>query len=53
MAFFQKAPAHTYLKRESDKFWFGGVLFVGMAGGGLLALKGYSDMIRGTGKKAV
>jgi len=52
MDFFQKAPVHTYLKRDSDKFWFGGMLFVGMGGGTLLALKGYTDMIRGTGKKA-
>ena len=57
MAFFQQAKfketsTHTYLKRDSDKFWFGGVLIVGMGAGSLLLGKGLFNAITGTGKKA-
>ena len=47
----KETTTHTYLKRESDKFFFYGVF--GLLGlGGIMALRGYADMILGWHKKA-
>jgi len=55
MAFFQQAKwketsTHTYLKRDSDKFFFGGALFA-FGLGTIMTAKGYSDMMLNVNKK--
>ena len=57
MAFFQQEKfkqnsIHTYLKRDSDKFSFGGIAAVGLVTAILFA-QGFTDMIFGRNKKVV
>jgi hypothetical protein len=57
MAFFQQDKfkqysIHTYLKRDSDKFSFGGMAAVGLVTS-ILFVQGFTDMVFGRNKKVV
>ena len=49
---FKQNTVHTYLKRESDKFFFGGIAAIGLVTS-LLFAQGLGDMIYGKNKKVV